>query len=47
MAATTMGCGRRRQPVQSVERLLQIARFSRERPQLVKASLQLLADHVK
>ena len=36
-SATTTGCGRPQHPVQRVERTLQIARFSRERPQLLEA----------
>jgi hypothetical protein len=44
--ATTARVGRSRNPVQCVERSLQLARFSRERPQLLKTSIDLLADRV-
>jgi hypothetical protein len=41
--AATIGRRRREHTVQCVERALQVARFSRERPQLLEASLDLLA----
>jgi hypothetical protein len=42
----TIDRGRRRHPIQCVERALEVARFSRERTQLLEPSVYLLADAI-
>jgi hypothetical protein len=45
-STTARACRRRRHRFQRIQGALEVARFSRERPQLVKASIDLIADRV-